>query len=202
MRKYLLHVLIISFVLFLTPTIRAASNDYENHEPLRTYSDAVYGFKFQFPSDWKVVSEKVPTGTGEIRVGLISPIGATCAATIVRLDWSAKREDLLNLKDEDRQGFLAGLLYGIIELVYADSGEQKRIISKEASVQDTCLMAKIEAVKSITTKRGKLQIVSAGRHCVPFGKKVIINFVVNYPKGIGDENEYIHVLKSFELGSN
>jgi hypothetical protein len=202
MRKYILHVLIISFVLFLTPTIRAASDDYKNYEPLRIYNDAVYGFKFQFPSDWKVVSEKVPTGTGEIRVGLISPIGAGCAATIVRLDWSVKREDLLNLKDEDRQGVLTGLLYGIIESVYADSGEQNRIISKEASVQDTCLMAKIEAVKSITTKRGELQIVSAGRHYVPFGKKVIINFVVYYPKGIGDESEFIHVLKSFSFGSN
>lgn len=185
--------------------------NYETHEPLRTYNDAVYGFKFQFPSDWKVIAEKVPTGTGEIRVGLISPIGATCAATIVRLDWSAKREDFL--REEDRKRNLAELLSGIIESVYADSdeqtgmsarsgGKQKKIISKEVSVQKTCLMAKIEAVKNITTKRGPIQFVSAGRHCVPFGKKVIINFVVNYPRGIGDENEFIHVLKSFALGSN
>ncbi|MBC8552840.1 MAG: hypothetical protein H8D23_24720 [Candidatus Brocadiales bacterium] len=97
MRKYLLlQILVISLILFQTHTIRTVSNDYENHDPLRIYSDAVYGFKFQYPSDWKVVSEKVPTGTGEIRVGLISPIGATCAATIVKLEGSAKREDFLN----------------------------------------------------------------------------------------------------------
>lgn len=171
--------------------------------PPKAFSDAKYGFGFQYPSDWKV--QKLPPRDegGEVRAYIKHPSKPVfVVASVGELGYRLTREEYLAHKDREKLN--ASLLDWVRIRLYRKTSVELRAskleIAREEVTHDEAGILLYLATGN-TVEGGTVAV--AGQHIVPFGTSHIVNFMLVSPADgslTEQENEILHhVFNSFHL---
>ena len=174
-------------------------DQWNEKKDVQIYKDAKFSFSFEYPKSWRIISENSPTENGEIRIGIISPSGITCAATILNLEFQLAKSDF---DDENKKSELSKhLAYQILDSAYSDEKRKMKIHSNSAQLEKSGFQINLTTSKESGKKGSAFDIYSKGVHYFPFDKKLVINFMIYYPDFYKNKNELYTILNSFKYNS-
>jgi hypothetical protein len=169
--------------------------------PPLEYIDKQYHFAFQYPADWK--AEKGPTGeAGEARVWVKHPTKPMSVTALVGQTGKAmSRRDFET--SPNRDAVANAMIDWTVEQVYRkgsrDIGADKMVVvEKQMQPSDVGLKFHISTAHT----KGRITLLLAGQHIIPFDKPYMVTFLMVTPvdKGATKDNEIItQVFNSFHI---
>lgn len=186
----------------------AADSPFDSHYKnvtLAQYTDAEYGYAFQFPSNWKITPSVHKGELGELRVLVKSPDGDVIAVTVSQIDKSISRE--LFVKSGKGNEVVNAMVEYVIENVYKKPFEEvnvSRMIVKEKRTFSSDLAIKflVSSVHFVKTDKGEVPMFMAGLHYVPFGKPHLITCMITStidPKATSGSEVFERIFSTFHL---
>jgi len=177
-----------------------------SEQQVAEYTDNVYNFAFQYPSDWKMQKPPPMSETGGIRVHLKNPsIGNTVMVTISNLGKSITKDQFNNYPQKDS---IVNLLINFtIEQVYNKTSRdiqatrmvvsEKKIINSEVGIEFY-----ISTLHFVKVNQKEVPTVVAGIHAIPFDKDYMISFIIMSildPNAKKENETLTEVFNSFHL---
>jgi hypothetical protein len=145
------------------------------------YTDHVYDFAFQFPSDWKLQKTPALGEIGELRVLVLSPRkGRSVMAVVTSFGKSFTKEQFE--RTPDRESIVKRWIEATVEQIHKktsrDIGASRMIVSeKRALPSDVGIKFYISTAHFLD----KAVMSVSSIHVMPFGKDYMVNFVMISP---------------------
>jgi hypothetical protein len=166
------------------------------------YTDNVYDFAFQFPSDWKLQKTPSPGEVGEARVLVQSPRkGGYVMALVGKFGKSVTKEQFE--RSPNRESAVNGMIEWTIEQVYKQTsrnvGASRMLVSEKRGVpSDVGIKFYISTAHFVK----EVPMLVAGVHVIPFGKDYLITFLMITPvdpKAMAENEIMTKVFNSFHI---
>lgn len=172
--------------------------------PAREYVDHQYQFAFQFPADWKIEKNPAPGEAGEVRAIVRHPTKPMrVMATVGHIGKTIMKRHFESIPTPSREAVVEAFVGLTVEQVYKkasrDMGAESMLVSEKRMVPSE---AGVGFYISTLHHKGKVPILVAGIHIVPFEKPYIVTFVMIAPvdSTATKNNETItRVFNSFHL---
>jgi hypothetical protein len=169
--------------------------------PLREYVDHQYQFAFQFPADWKLEKNPPPGEAGEVRAIIRHPTKPMRVMAMVGdIGKTITKREFESSPNRD------AMVEGMIELsleqyrkTSRDIGAERMIVSEKRMVPSD---AGIKFHISTAHIKGKVTMLMAGIHILPFEKPYLVTFTMITPvdRTATKDNETItRVFNSFHV---
>jgi hypothetical protein len=173
-------------------------------EKMEEFSDAEYGYSFQYPSGWPI--RKLPEGAAnkQMRVRLLGPSGSSFMVIMDKADQKITKEEF----QAGTQGkeIVDRMMTDTIEQIY--KGISHNIKATNMTVGERVDLSNDAGIKFYvstlhTVANGK-SIIVAGIHALPFSKDYTLSFLMTAftDKTAKEEiNTLVSVFNSFHLSS-
>lgn len=170
--------------------------------PPKEYVDHQYQFAFQFPADWKIEKNPPPGEAGEVRVIFRHPTKPMRVMAMVG-DIGKTITKRQFESSPNRDAVLEAMMEWTVEQIYKktsrDIGAERMIVSeKQVQPSDAGIRFYISAAHI----KGKVPIVTAGIHIVPFAKPHVVTFLMIIPAdptATKDNETITRVFNSFHV---
>ncbi len=173
-----------------------------SEQKIAVYTDNVYDYAFQFPSDWKMKKSPEVGEAGDMRVLLEGP-ACTISTTVSKVGKTITKKQFQ--EHPNRNQITESMMNLTVEQVYKKSSNDihaTRMVLGEKQIlpSDHGIKFYISTLHTVGEKNIPLGV--AGIHIYPFNKDYLVNFVMISPlrKDAKEENQTCtNVFNSFHL---
>ena len=147
-------------------------------EDMAEFFDRDYGYRFKYPSGWKI--QKLPEGQAnkDFRVMLYGPAGSSFMVIVEPLGEKTTKEDFHT--SEERTIKVKQLISRTIEHIYQTVS--RNVKATKMTVGEQRDLSTDEAlqfyISTLHTRAGASPVIFAGIHTFPFSKDYSVNFVM------------------------